>query len=330
MASACLISLAGCAPAGSASSASAIDAADVQTTEWRDDDSAAPLGGDGLELRHWKVVDDSHRIVAAMTRHAQPVAQLGADESRLRRNGWRIVRVHLHDLAGFRDSLGKLTMDIKGWYGNIPVWRSLLEQPMGPAVKVIALDGRFRVVDADACRLMARGWSLVNEDGPSYQLELTPLLQVPHGQELLPRLRDQQPGNEPLTSSALQWQLEPGWAYVLTCEDASVDWNAAEVPAAATIEGDVASSLPDAFEPAEARATPLLQHSDATGPQVAAPPTLGRLLLGGDTSPPTRGMLIFIAHLPRSTMAREMNAPRAIRPGASADRISGHDGSKLP
>lgn len=310
LASACLIGLAGCAPVGSSSSSSALDAADVQTAEWRDNDSPAPLGGDGLELRHWKVVDDPHGIASAMTWHAKPVAELGADESRLKRNGWRLVRVHLRDLAEFRDSLGTLTMDIKGWYGNIPAWRPLLEQPMGPAVKVIALDGRFRVVDAHACRLMARGWSLMNEDGPRYQLELTPLLQSPDAQELLPRLRDQRPGHEPLASSALQVQLEPGWAYVLMGEDASVNWHASEVAAAAaTMNGEAAASSSGGPQPAEARATPLLKHAHGPGPEAAAPPTLGQLLLDEATSPPTRGMLIFIAHLPRSMMAQGMLSP---------------------
>lgn len=238
----------------------------------------------GLEVRQLVLSDAPDVIAQAMATWTDQTQSGAVDNDvleRLRRNGFRLVRVPLAELDGLVSELGGASMDVSAWHGQVLEWRGLHSLPLGEGGRTMAVDGRVRNYRGGELTLMARGWVVPMEHGPRVQLELVPV--HVRGESQYHRLLGQSRVDaEPLASLTTHLLLEPGFAYILTCECPLASW---------TVDDDegVAHS-PDTGEKAsQASAGPTGTH----GPVAQPPTTLGQLMLASHAGPPSRGMLIF-------------------------------------
>ena len=241
----------------------------------------------GLEVRQWVVPEEPGTIGAALSAYSDGEA-IGAERAAvLRRNGLRFVRVPVRKINALRRDLGIASMDVTAWHGQIYQWRQLQQRRIGPAGAAVAVNGFVRRFGPGRLRLMARSWSVPMEDGVYLNLELVPRYDPPHS-PTLNRLLGRRESGEILASMALEVQLRPVSAYVLTFESPEVSWPepgrppqaADEDPAAA--HGERGADSPDPQPP---------------GPETDTPVTVGELLFRG-TLPRARGMLVFVPRIP--------------------------------
>jgi hypothetical protein len=146
-------------------------------------------------------------------------------------------------------------------------------------------------------QLAARGWTLTNETGSFFHLELA----AQHLESRGLRVWNESASDdhrELFDSIGLELELEAGFAYVLTCESPQAAWGATGGHAGDSI------ATPDS---AAVSFAPVSKHDGAsTGPDVVAPLTLGEALLLSETGLPSRGVIIFLPRIPAHLMPAEL------------------------
>jgi hypothetical protein len=160
-----------CALAGCA--ASAPEGA-ATTTNGRSAQGMLPATDHGLRIRQWRIADDTDRIAEAMVRHADGEAADPPAIERLRRNGFRFVRIPAEDVDALLEDLGGAMVDIDGWHGQAYEWQEILARPLSESGRGVAVDGRVRRLARGRVRLMLRGWTIPMEDGPAMHVEMHP------------------------------------------------------------------------------------------------------------------------------------------------------------
>src|SRR5688572_26274372 len=149
----------------------------------------------GLELRRWSVLDQPQVLRQVLARHRDGEALDAEALNRLRRNGFRFIRVPLEALPELLSDLGGASIDRTEWHGQVHVWPPLAQRPVaqGPSAPrhgrrdaasppanrygsgaAVAVDGRIDRYDRGEFRLLARSWTVHMEDGPFLHLELLP------------------------------------------------------------------------------------------------------------------------------------------------------------
>lgn len=236
----------------------------------------------GLDVRQLVVADNPDVFSEAMAPFAIESTAGGVDSEtsrRLKRNGFRLLRVPSAEVEQLISDLGGASMDVASWYGQVVEWRDVHSLQLGEAGHTMAVDGRVRRYQGGSLRLMARSWVLPMEYGPRVQLEIVP--QHIRGESQYHRLLGQSRAlSEPIASLAAQLLLEPGYTYILTCECPQIAWGDGEQDSDGARQPDAASAMgPSA--------------GVGLGPQVQAPMTLGQLMLTSHSGRRSRGMILF-------------------------------------
>ena len=265
----------------------------------------------GLEVRRWAIRDQGDSALAALIRHADGVA---ADEhtlARLKRNGFRLVRVPVEHMDALSLDMGGAAYDANEWHGQVHTWRSLLAQPVSEAGRAVAIDGQVLRFDRGEFQLMIRCWTVQMEDGPYLHLEVLPRRRVPQVGDLRRLLgdEDETAASQAFGSMALDLQLQAGYAYLLLGESPQIDWPGLDAPPAANDEPQTAATA----EPRPSRTGPI----DMIGPEATAPRTLGEMLLLPDP-PANRIVLGFVPKIPS-----ELFVPGSIPDHASNSSAQG-------
>jgi hypothetical protein len=237
----------------------------------------------GLEVRQVVIADEPQRIVEVLQERINEYGEIAAVDSttaqRLRRNGFRLIKLPENVIDELIADLGGASLDMHSWHGQIFSWRDLHTMSVGSRGRALVVDGRGRTFQGGTLQLMARGWVVKMEHGPRVQLELVP--QHSRSESRYHQLLGQSYADaEPLPSLALHLLLEHGYAYILTCEDPQVRWDAA----------------PD-DEPSQASGRGPM---GGLGPDVQMPTTIGQLMLSSTAGRPSRGMLVFTPRIASS------------------------------
>ncbi len=255
------------------------------------EDAVGRLTGsnNGLELIKWLIDDQPSRIAEAMSRYTEPAMEGSPTDRALRRNGLRLVRIPLDSLDQLREELGGTKLETRGWHGQILEWRPLYALPLGRNPVTIAVDGHVRTYRGGELALLGRSWTVTMEDGPYLQLELVPAyLQTPPPRDYLQLLGTDRPqATEGFISMAVDLQLDPGFAYILTWEEPDTIWTAAGGRSSSS-EEEVDASTDSSLRPG----------GIGVGPEFEAPPMLGQLLFSAESGRSGRGLLIFVPRVP--------------------------------
>jgi hypothetical protein len=282
----------------------------------------------GLELRRWTVIDAPDRVMNVLSNHADGSAADQETIDRLKRNGFRFIRVPVSELDALVSELGGATIDRNEWHGQVYDWRALMEQPIDPRGLAVAIDGRVRRFDRGSFRLLVRSWTTQMEDGPHMHLEVLPQHSLPRANDLR-RLMGEKPADagEAFATLALDLQLQAGYAYVLVSESPEVDWPELDRPALVNevlvgAAGDEpAPDAPDESLPAVRPRDGGWSHvgpPESVGPEAGAPLTLGEMLLPLSVSPPMRRVLAFVPKIPAELFP----------PVYESDEAMGHAGER--
>lgn len=248
----------------------------------------------GLEVRQWVIDDEPDRIASAMRAFHRPDERLLDEqlERRLRRNGFRVARVPIDSLEELSDALGGPTLNVESWLGQMTEWRELHHRQVRQDRRAVSVDGRIRMFSPGKLQLMLRSWLMPMEDGPTIMVHLMPRHREPQQidfRQLLGRSGD--PGRS-FDSMAIEMQLAPDYAFVLTAAppDESWDEDATGDPGGdqdESREGDAPSRGP----------TGRTARGSGVGPPVQTPVTVGELLLIGGRGAPSRGVLVFVPRI---------------------------------
>jgi hypothetical protein len=286
----CLLILAGCA----ATPENAGESADARNSNL----GAQSFRATGLEIRQWVIAGDG--AGAALTdllrryRSGDPPETEALE--RLRRNGFRIVRVRADELDAIAGETQGLTHDRSGWHGQMHEWRELHGVGLGSGGIAVAIDGRVRRFDRGSLRLMSRAWIVPMEDGPQLSIDLVSQHHSPARAQYR-RLLGQRGtggggdfGDAAVPSIHASLLLEDGYAYILVPESPAAQWDR---------DGDG-----DA---------PRAEGARRSGPEIEMPRTIGEVVLGG---PPgvrsSRGVLIFVPHIAPELFPAEIRAANAM------------------
>lgn len=222
----------------------------------------------GLLLRKWTVSDNAQRIGEALTRYQDGQVLDARTGEMLGRNGLRFVRIRADQADDLLGELGVGPSDLAAWHGQVLEWRELHHQSIGGPGAAIAVSGRVRSIQPGQLRLMGRSWTVLMEDGPYLTLELLPQLLRPQGPSLFQLLGDVDLQGEVFDGLAVEIELRPGYAYILT----------GETPADPASAGDAGD--------------------DRAGPDADTPDTLGEFLFSERTGLPLRTLLVFVPRIP--------------------------------
>lgn len=263
----------------------------------------------GLEVRQWMVADDPARLASALMAHRSGEALEAPLRERLRRNGFRLVRLPVGRLDELLADLGGTMIHATAWHGQVLRWREMIHRAVPPTGRAIAIDGRTQRYEGGSFRLMVRAWTMQMEDGPFLHLEAIPQYRPPAPDGLGRRLGGPQPPpGEWLDSLALELRLEEGFAYVLTGESPHVPW-----PKRDDEEPGGAGREPpdhDPNDPPPVRGGRRLRGpSERFGPEGVPPTTVGELLFGGEGGRTGRGILVLVPKV----------APHLFPPDRAAD-----------
>ena len=240
----------------------------------------------GLEIRRWHVQEDADRLVGALVRYTEGSAADELAAERLRRNGFRFVRVRLDDLDAVLTDLGGANVDRNEWHGQIPEWRSLIERNVDRQGQAVAIDGRVRRFERGQMRLMIRSWTVQMEDGPATHLEVLPRHHQPQPKDLRTLLGEGGPTGEGFGNMAIDLRLEAGWAYVLVGESPNQRWP--DERSGNTPSPTVATARPPKTGPL-----------DVAGPETDAPLTMGEFMLGVHSPAARRTVIVFVPRVPQ-------------------------------
>ena len=232
----------------------------------------------GLLLRKWVVADNTEQIGTALMRYQDGVLLEPAEEDRLRRDGLRLLRVRADQLEDLLGELGVGPSDVDVWHGQVLEWRELHHRPVVGPGAALAVAGRVRSVTPGRLRMMGRCWTVLMENGPYLSLQLLPQLIRPPSPSLYELLGDSDLQGEVFKRLAIEVELRPGYAYILTGEAPAISWNGPSEPQSE--EGDSAARGP------------------AAGPDTETPDTLGEFLFSSRAEPPLRTLLVFVPRIP--------------------------------
>ncbi len=125
---------------------------------------------------------------------------------------------------------------------------------------------------------MGRCWTVLMENGPYLSLQLLPQLIRQQSPSLYELLGDSDLQGEVFKRLAIEVELRPGYAYILTGEAPAISWNEPSEPQSE--QGDSAARGPTA------------------GPDTETPDTLGEFLFSSRAEPPLRTLLVFVPRIP--------------------------------
>ena len=232
----------------------------------------------GLLLRKWVVSDDPERIGTILRRYQDGTFLEPALEQRFRRDGLRVLRVRVDRIEDLLGELGPGPSDVAAWHSQILQWRELYHRSVVGPGTTLAVSGRVRSIPYGRLRIMGRCWTILMEDGPYLSLQLIPQLIRPQPPSLYQLLGDPDLKGEVFHGLAIEVELHPGYAYVLTGEAPAISW------------GGTSESQPGHLASAA--------HGPAAGPDTATPDTLGEFLFCSRTVPPLRTLLVFLPRIP--------------------------------
>lgn len=263
----------------------------------RSGSSRLTMKDNGLEMRRWVINDDLNRIASALTMYGQPAPMGERMRQTLERNGFRVWRVPAPDVQSLLEGLGGSTVDQEWWLGQSPDWTEIHARSLGGRLRGIAVDGAVRTFNGGAFSLLMRSWTLKTTDGPRMQFEMIPWYAQQDGGDLRRVLQLEEPEGEIFPTLLAQLALESGYAYVLTCETPTVDWNRA----ASERGGGTTISVPEGGEVRGSVGPP-----GWVGPDPGGPWTIGDALLRGAAEIGNRGVIVLIPHLPERLYPVEM------------------------
>lgn len=267
----------------------------------------------GLEVRKWIVEDSPNLMAAAVLGYAEPAPVSDALRSRLQRNGLRFLRVPITEVESFQRALGGAALDLKTWYGQVPDWQELHRRSIGDQPRAVGVDGRVRGFVRGSFGFLMRSWTVQTEDGPRLVFQLAPAFS--RDADPLQRLLNQEQfEGELFASIAFEHLLERGYAYILTCEGPSVDWE--------RLANASAGSTPDDAGGASARSGGGVGPLADVGPAAIAPLSLGEMLLRGEAAGGNRGVIVLIPRVPEVLFPRELRNDRAAS-GAVNESVEG-------
>ncbi|MDY7110358.1 MAG: hypothetical protein SYC29_17145 [Planctomycetota bacterium] len=257
-------------------------------------DGVLPAAENGLQVRQWRVADDPAVIASALLAHT---AGQGLDDRacrRLARNGLRLLRIPADELEALRADLGGTSLNVDSWHGQVCDWRSIVDWPIEATGRALAVDGRVRRFQSGRFRLMIRSWTIPMEDGPYVRLELQGRYERSRPARLdRPAARPEYEGRE-LPAVALDVLLEAGYAYILTGESPSVEWEPGAEGSTPPAGDENVTAGPQADDEDEGE----VPEGEAIGPAALPPLTIGELLFRPDAAPPTRRLLVFVPRIP--------------------------------
>jgi hypothetical protein len=194
----------------------------------------------GVETRQWLVASPPERITAAIIAWASERDLADGEPSSLRRiDGLLLARGPASKLPDLLESLGGSRTDLRVWHGQALEWRDLAGVQIGRAT-IAMIAGRPQPIAPGRLSLVMRGWGQPMEFGAACEIEL-----------------------------GLRWKPERRASITLEERaDSDLRW-VGELAASFDVARDEAVVI--ASEP-----TPTLVE---TGPPVAVPPALGRLIL---------------------------------------------------
>lgn len=260
-------------------------AANTPKTNIQDVQNRLANTNNGIELRRWTVVERPGALVGALAKASNGAAADADSIERLKRNGWRFVRVPVDQLDPLKRGIGEVTVDANEWHGQALEWRSLQDRPIDARGQAIAVDGRLQRYEGGEFRMLMRGWTVQMEDGPRVHLEIAPEHRSPQVNTYKRMLGQEGERDEGFGSLALDMQMEPGFAYILVGESPQAAW-----------PGIDAEEAPGAVKaaPRTHHAASRIGPQDSMGPEVATPRTLGEVLLPVEGSPQSRSVLVFV------------------------------------
>ena len=232
----------------------------------------------GLLLHTWVVADNTERIAAALMRYQDGTFLEPAQENRLRRNGLRLLRVRTNHLA---DLLGELAVgpsEVDAWHGQVLQWRELHHRSLVGPGTALAVSGRVRSVSPGRLRIMGRCWTVLMENGPYLSLQLLPQLIGEQSPSLYQLLGDSDLRGEVFRRLAIEIELRPGYACILTGEAPAISWTNHTEPSSEHLDATAAGT--------------------AVGPETETPDTLGEFLFSSRAEPPLRTLLVFVPRIP--------------------------------
>ena len=232
----------------------------------------------GLLVRTWVVSNDTERIGTALMHYRDGVLLEPDLTRRLRRDGLRLLRVRADRIEDLLGELGMGPSDVTAWHGQVLEWRELHHRSVVGHGATLAVSGRVRSIPSGRLRIMGRCWTILMEDGPYLSLQLVPQLIRPQPPSLYQLLEDPGLRGEVFQGLAIELELKPGYAYVLTGEAPATSWGGPSD----SESGHVASPA----------------HGPATGPDAETPDTLGEFLFSSRAEPPLRTLLVFVPQIP--------------------------------
>lgn len=271
--------------------------------------SVGAMSDNGLEVRLWIVADRPRELAAAFEANCEEVVAPGRNLDRLHENGFRLYRVPVESLGELRKAVGGATRVEQWWFGQVLRWRTLWSRALGQTSRGIAIDGRVRRFRGGDISLLVRAWTMKTEDGPQLQFEMVPYHSARQGgYRRFTNQRERNPLGSPLVageafeSMAVNLRLDPGYAYVLTCD--------AEVTARR------GRDLPDRTSSGEVRGS--VGPRGDFGPLAVGPATLADALLRGEEPAANRLLVVLIPRVPRVLFP-----PELWRPSGALDGFEG-------
>jgi len=261
-----------------------------------------PTSDNGLAIRQWRIADDPARIASALMRHADGEVLDELSRERMARNGLRLLRIPAADVEALLADLGGATLNVDAWHGQAYDWRTVADWPIETTGRAIAVDGRVRRFEGGRLELMIRAWTMLMEDGPYVRLQMLGQHDRSRPSRLAQMIGRRVFEGRRLPSISLDLLLEAGWAYVLTCERPSVEWEPVEDDAPAPEPS--AGELEEADETGDRGTGP----PGGVGPDVLAPLTVGEVFFRIETMPPARELLVFVPRIPEALFPPELTA----------------------
>ncbi|MEY3024226.1 MAG: hypothetical protein RJA16_1052 [Planctomycetota bacterium] len=197
----------------------------------------------GIETRQWLVAAPPERLAAAIAAWSDEAAGDRDSEAvppSLRRiDGLLLAKGSAADLPSLLESLGGSRTDLRVWHGQATEWRDLAGVQIGRAT-IAMVAGRPQPIAPGRLSLVMRGWAQPMEDGAACELEL-----------------------------GLRWKPERRASITLEDRDFSdLRW-----------VGELATRFDVGRDEAVVVASEPPSPMAESGPPVALPPSLGRLIL---------------------------------------------------
>ena len=228
----------------------------------------------GIETRQWLVAAPPERIAAAIASWSKADEASEDEPAPLRRfDGLVLAKGSASDLPTLLETLGGSRTDLRVWHGQATEWRDLAGVQIGRA-SIAMVSGRPQPIAPGRLSIVLRGWAQPMEDGAACEIEL--------GLRWKPERRASIT-LESRTDSDLRWIGELAERFDLRRDEALV-----------------IASEPSPFV-------------SETGPPVAVPPSLGRLILPA----PAHGLATVLVVWPNLPPRLFPDAPSSGSPSAT-------------